>query len=313
MRVWDSETGHEVHLRQLSGPTNSYETLPVFSPTGRWLLTGGSFTPFTVRDLTRANAEPLVLKSAFGGIRPVFSGDGKTIATVGFDGVLRIWETETGKNLDRPKLREPGSLTEGMPVNCMAYRADGRAVILGWGSLRLPRNEKYARNHAQVHDTLTGEPLGEPLGHPEPVNAAAFSHDGATIVTVCGQTNAPAGPSSAAKLWQRAPDTSEATWQFAKELVGHKEVVIGAAFGADDEFLVTASRDNTARVWRVRSGEVLAVLDKHRGDVSSAEFSQDGRFILTSSLQDGTARIWDVTTYPTPTARRSPLRPGPVS
>ncbi len=127
------------------------------------------------------------------------------------------------------------------------------------------------------------------------MNAALFSPDGKTIVTTSGQVASSLAPENSAKLWHQDPSTK--SWVRDKVLDGHKEMVIGAAFSADSRFVVTASRDNTARVWKVPTGAQIALLDSHKGDVSDVSFSPNGRLILSSSFQDGTARIWDMTTY----------------
>ena len=57
------------------------------------------------------------------------------------------------------------------------------------------------------------------------------------------------------------------------------------------EKLVTACLDRKARVWETATGRRLLPDLDHRDGVQSAEFSPDGRFILTAS-GDGTARLW---------------------
>jgi tetratricopeptide (TPR) repeat protein len=56
--------------------------------------------------------------------------------------------------------------------------------------------------------------------------------------------------------------------------------------------VVTASLDETARVWDARSGEPLTGPLKHEDSVTSASFSADGTRVVTASV-DGTARVWD--------------------
>ena len=68
-----------------------------------------------------------------------------------------------------------------------------------------------------------------------------------------------------------------------------------AAFSSDGSRVVTASRDNTARLWDAKSGVALATLSGHTGWVNSAEFSPDGNLIVTAS-DDHTARLWDART-----------------
>ena len=75
------------------------------------------------------------------------------------------------------------------------------------------------------------------------------------------------------------------------QLKGHTSAVISARFSDDGKRILTASWDNTARIWDTQ-GNQLAVLKGHTQSVNSAVFSDDGKRILTASW-DNTARIWD--------------------
>jgi len=55
--------------------------------------------------------------------------------------------------------------------------------------------------------------------------------------------------------------------------------------------LATASNDTTARLWSPDTGECLATLVGHFGQVYAAVLSSDGRMVVTAS-EDGTARLW---------------------
>ena len=78
-------------------------------------------------------------------------------------------------------------------------------------------------------------------------------------------------------------------------LSGHADQVISAAYSPDGTRIVTASYDETARIWDARTGAQLAVLSGHEGLVLAAAYSPDGTRILTASA-DKTARIWDAHT-----------------
>ena len=62
-------------------------------------------------------------------------------------------------------------------------------------------------------------------------------------------------------------------------------------FSPDGGRILTASADNTAKLWDTASGQLIASL-AHQDGVSRATFSPDGGRILTAS-RDRTAKLWD--------------------
>src|SRR5208337_1448953 len=75
------------------------------------------------------------------------------------------------------------------------------------------------------------------------------------------------------------------------ELKGHAGPVKSAAFSPEGSRIVTASWDETARVWMADTGALIAELKGHAGSVRSAAFSPEGSRIVTASW-DKTARVW---------------------
>ena len=156
-------------------------------------------------------------------------------------------------------------------------------------------------------------------GHTEYVYNAAFSPDGARIVTASGDHTArlrdaktgatlailsgwdviafspdsgrilTEGPDHTLRLWDGKTGAALAT------LSGHSEQVNTAAFSPDGARIVSTSFEKTARLWDGKTGGALATLSGHRHDVTSATFSPDGAHIVSTSF-DNTARIRDVQT-----------------
>jgi WD40 repeat protein len=118
-------------------------------------------------------------------------------------------------------------------------------------------------------------------GHEEALAHAAFSPDGARIVT--------ASVDKTARIWDAA------TGNEIKVLRGQETAVLSAAFSPDGTRIVTALLDNTARIWNTATGNEIQVLRGHESAVVSAAFSPDGTRIVTASA-DKTARIWDAAT-----------------
>ena len=75
-------------------------------------------------------------------------------------------------------------------------------------------------------------------------------------------------------------------------LSGHQDRVTSARFSPDGRRIVTASDDNTARIWDGEIGRMLIELRGHENRVISVRFGPNGQRILTASL-DRTARLWD--------------------
>ena len=82
---------------------------------------------------------------------------------------------------------------------------------------------------------------------------------------------------------------------FRLALSGHTKALFSAAFSPDGNRVVTASADNTARLWDAKTGAALATLSGHTAGVINAVFSPDGSRVVTASY-DNTARLWDAKT-----------------
>lgn len=76
------------------------------------------------------------------------------------------------------------------------------------------------------------------------------------------------------------------------QLLVHQGPVNDARFSPDGDRVVTASDDQTARVWDVFRGQPLTPPLRHQREVNSACFSPDGTKVVTWS-EDQTARLWD--------------------
>ncbi len=84
-------------------------------------------------------------------------------------------------------------------------------------------------------------------------------------------------------------------WHSRVVFYGHTSFVYQTSWSHDDSKILTASADNTARIWNTTTGEELVRLEHHTGTVYQAIWSHDDGKILTAST-DHTARIWDAAT-----------------
>jgi WD40 repeat protein len=75
----------------------------------------------------------------------------------------------------------------------------------------------------------------------------------------------------------------------------HTGPIKDAAFSADGKQMITASADETARVWDATTGKPVTAPLAHHGSVTAVAFSADRTRVVTAS-EDGTARVWDAET-----------------
>jgi len=77
-----------------------------------------------------------------------------------------------------------------------------------------------------------------------------------------------------------------------KRLVGHKHIVQDLDLSSDSQYALSASWDNTLRLWHLESGEATKKFYGHTNDVLSVAFSPDNRQIVSGS-RDKTIRMWN--------------------
>ena len=74
-------------------------------------------------------------------------------------------------------------------------------------------------------------------------------------------------------------------------LDGHAGPVLGLCYSDDDRELLSASADNSARLWDIPTAQEVAVFRGHQDNVRSARFSPDGEWIVTAA-DDRFVHIW---------------------
>jgi WD40 repeat protein/serine/threonine protein kinase len=99
-----------------------------------------------------------------------------------------------------------------------------------------------------------------------------------------GQTLASASRDNTIQLWSLVT---------MGRLLTLKDRVDSVTFSPDGHMMASADSDKDVRVWDVSTGQVLATLDGHTGEVNAVAFSPDGK-TLASGGSDMTIRLWDV-------------------
>jgi WD40 repeat protein len=273
-RVVDSFVPHEGHTREV-----------VYSPDGRRLATSGADALARVWDLESGrelvtftgHADDWVFAPDNNWIEEVaFTPDGSRVASIADNGMLRIWDAQSGEELLAIDADFGGdALESGGFAGGLTFSPDGTRLARG-----------FADGSARIWDAATGEELLTVTGHGlEPsanfgvygVGSVDFSPDGARLATAGIDADA------LVKIWDSASGEQLAT------LAGHKLSVNDVRFSPDGSMIATTSEDGETRLWDAGSGELLLTLD-HGG---VGVLFTDGGARLATAGNDGTVRIWD--------------------
>jgi WD40 repeat protein len=271
VHVWDTFAGRLV--KELPGQAAAAVWSASFSPDGKLLITTGDHGTAAMWDVDTWRLRTTL--TGHNGIvyNAVFSRDGRHFATTCrtpiSSEVVRVWKTETGAFLFEIDLGFMGSTG----IADVDFSPDGRFIVTSGG------------DNAQVWESLTGRPVAELKGNEERVEHAQFSPDGKFVAAVNGKsvrvwaaptwepltvlnhetslfgmTFSPDGKllvttgEKTARIWETV------TWRSRTDLRGHRDPVWSAAFSPDSKFVVTVSKDYTARVWDVSTGQTLLVM-----------------------------------------------------
>jgi WD40 repeat protein len=76
---------------------------------------------------------------------------------------------------------------------------------------------------------------------------------------------------------------------------GHELAVVAVAASPDSNYVVTGSRDKSAKLWELSTGREVRSFLGHDYSVTSVDVSSDGKYLLTGS-NDETVRLWEMET-----------------
>ena len=275
-RVFDAMTGKRIAV--MRGHTNDLHSAR-FSPDNRFIVTASEDGTACVWE-TKTGKKIAELRGHTGPVYSVaFDSKGKFVVTASADGTVRMWEPSL-----EGKAVELGSHVGPIKV---AFDPKGRVVTTG--------SDGFVR----VWEATTGKKVTELRADKQSVFSSALSPNGEFIVTASRRGQLEDIDPRPRAVATPPPDTMARLWKANGELVGeltdHTMPVYSVAFSPDGNYIVTASKDNTARVWDIATLKSVKELRGHKREVINAAFSPDSKLIVTSSV-DGMAGVWNLAT-----------------
>jgi RNA polymerase sigma factor (sigma-70 family) len=257
VRLWEVATGKE--LRKLEGHTGGVYSLG-FLPGGKKAVSGGAEGTIRIWDLETGKE----LKRLEGHEGTVYglavSPDGKSLLTGGEDATVRLWDLASGR-----EVRRFDGHTD--KVRAVAFSPNGKQALSG-GVLSDPT--------LRLWDVATGKELAKYASDSEGIASVAFSADGKLALAGCMD--------NVVTLLKLSDGTQT-------RLEGHTKQIHGAVFTPDGQRVLSASYDQTVRLWDVATGKELCRFFGHTNWVWPVAVSPDGKYGLSGSL-DKTIRLW---------------------
>lgn len=71
-----------------------------------------------------------------------------------------------------------------------------------------------------------------------------------------------------------------------KRILAHESEIRDVAFSPKGDYIATASVDNTAKVWQIRTGKLLSVFDEIKDYVTSVNFDPTGNFVISTGFKN---------------------------
>jgi WD40 repeat protein/serine/threonine protein kinase len=291
-RIWDVATGKQVAAlpagdsslscacfsadgRKVLTANGDQKRCAVYSNTGT-MISGGTLADPVLQTFVRVcdaatGKELLRLPHQGQVLRAEFSVDGRRILASACSNRypskdIKVWDAETGTLLFAV---EKTSLED---VACFA--PDGKRIVVFSSGIRIldaTSGTELARSEGSdvwVQNWKLRQAVLSPFS-PDGKKLLAYGKEGLGLLDV----------------------------QTGKQLVafrGHSGAVMSALFSTDGRFVVTASDDQTARVWDAATGKEVHLL-RHKASVQFAVMTPDGRRVATAS---DTVRVWDLEPLP---------------
>jgi len=201
-----------------------------------------------------------------------FAPNGAMYYTVGDDGLVQTWATETGATL--------GVIAAaGKPITAVALTANGVLTV----------NDKALTHWNPSQPWTLERTIGnadDPSILADRVLALEFSPDGSQLASGGGEPSR----TGEVKIWNPADG------KLIKALTDpHSDTVFAVRWSPEGDKLATSGADRFMKIFDAKTGSLIRAFEGHTHHVLAVAWHQNGRVLSTGSA-DNTIKVWDLRT-----------------
>lgn len=285
IRLWDMWDGR--CLQRMEGHIGAVTQVAI-TVDGTKALTAGDDKTVRAWDLNTGHCVSVLHGHTEAVLDVALTPDGRLGISGSRDKSLRVWDLMSGECL---------AVLAGhpTPVSSVALSADGRrAISCGSWEIDTETFQGLAvyTDHVRDHDVYIWDVQNAGDGQDLPlktdqVNVVLVTPDGERAVSGGGQFDGQRD--FALRVW----DSVSGRLLHSRE--GHEGEITALAVTPDSSHVVSASLDQTIRVWELEGLICRRVVKGHTAQIKSVDITADGQRLVSGSY-DGSVRVWDFAT-----------------
>ncbi|MBL9114316.1 MAG: hypothetical protein JNJ83_04865 [Verrucomicrobiaceae bacterium] len=191
------------------------------------------------------------------------SADGTRLATGGYDQLIKLWDTASGKEVTTLKGHN-GS------VNGLSFRPDSKVLA-----------SASADRTIKLWDTTKGSRLDTFSQPTKEQFAVAFTPDGKKVIA--------GGADNRIRIWEVSPTATEGSNPIQATQFAHEGAVLALSFSKDGKLLASSASDKTIKLWDASTFSEKSIFEKQPDWAGAIAWIASDR--LATARQDGSSAL----------------------